>query len=184
MQHLQTLFRPGCGFFYPTVLDLQHFHSQEFQMKKQLQQGFTLIELMIVVAIIGILAAIAIPAYQDYIARAQVSEAFSSVSGAETTIAEYAQNNGAYPDTTTNPTSTSLGITGKYGSATVTAATGAIVYTFNKTGVNANIANGTITFTPPALAATGTTADNTFAWTCTSSIAQKYLGSVTTCKGT
>jgi type IV pilus assembly protein PilA len=178
------LFRPGCGFFYPTVLDLQHFHSQEFQMKKQLQQGFTLIELMIVVAIIGILAAIAIPAYQDYIARAQVSEAFSSVSGAETTIAEYAQTNGAYPGAATNPTAASLGITGKYGAAVVTADTGAIVYTFNKTGVNANIAGKKITFTPPSLTATGTTADNTFAWTCTSTVKQKYLGSATTCTGT
>lgn len=64
-------------------------------MKKQLQQGFTLIELMIVVAIIGILAAIAIPAYQDYIARAQASEAPSILGGLKTPVAEYWSNNGA-----------------------------------------------------------------------------------------
>ena len=153
-------------------------------MKKQLQQGFTLIELMIVVAIIGILAAIAIPAYQDYLARAQVSEAFSSVSGAETTIAEYAQNNGAYPGAATKPTAGSLAITGKYGTAAVANDTGVITYTFNGTGVNANIAGKAITFTPPSLTATGTAA-NTFTWTCASTtIAQKYLGSATTCTGT
>lgn len=66
-------------------------------MKKQLQQGFTLIELMIVVAIIGILAAIAIPAYQDYIARSQASEAPSLLGGLKTPIAEYWSQKGAMP---------------------------------------------------------------------------------------
>jgi len=64
---------------------------------KKVQQGFTLIELMIVVAIIGILAAIAIPAYQDYIARAQVSEAMSLTSGLKTPMAEYYADQGAWP---------------------------------------------------------------------------------------
>lgn len=58
-------------------------------MKAQMQKGFTLIELMIVVAIIGILAAIALPAYQDYTARSQVSEALSLASGARTAVTEY-----------------------------------------------------------------------------------------------
>ncbi len=66
-------------------------------MKKQ--QGFTLIELMIVVAIIGILAAIAIPAYQDYTIRAQVSEGLSLAGGAKAAVSEYTMDVGRYPTT-------------------------------------------------------------------------------------
>ena len=61
------------------------------------QKGFTLIELMIVVAIIGILAAIALPAYQDYTVRAKLSEAITAASSARTTIAEYVSTNGELP---------------------------------------------------------------------------------------
>ena len=64
---------------------------------KSLQKGFTLIELMIVIAIIGILAAIAIPAYQDYTIRAQVTEGLSLSSGVETSMAEYYSNHGSWP---------------------------------------------------------------------------------------
>jgi len=67
------------------------------QMQK-MQKGFTLIELMIVVAIIGILAAIAIPQYQDYIARAQASEACALLGGLKTPVAEYLAVNGKLPD--------------------------------------------------------------------------------------
>jgi len=62
----------------------------------RIQQGFTLIELMIVVAIIGILAAVAIPSYQDYTARAQVSEGLSLTSAFKTTLAEYYADNGGF----------------------------------------------------------------------------------------
>ena len=82
-------------------------------MKKQ--QGFTLIELMIVVAIIGILAAIAIPAYQDYTIRAQVSEGLSLSGGAKAAISEFTMDTGRFPsDNTTAGVSASTDITGKY----------------------------------------------------------------------
>ena len=64
---------------------------------KQVQKGFTLIELMIVVAIIGILAAVAIPAYQDYTIRAKVTEGLSLASGGKTSVSEYFSTNGALP---------------------------------------------------------------------------------------
>ncbi len=66
-------------------------------MKRSMQKGFTLIELMIVVAIIGILAAVALPAYQDYTVRAKVSEVILAASSAKTAVAESAQVNAAMP---------------------------------------------------------------------------------------
>jgi len=68
-------------------------------MKRSLQQGFTLIELMIVVAIIGILAAVALPAYQDYTVRAKVTEVILAASSAKTSVAEAAQVGAAMPST-------------------------------------------------------------------------------------
>jgi type IV pilus assembly protein PilA len=72
-------------------------HLTEDPSMKRAQQGFTLIELMIVVAIIGILAAVALPAYQDYTKRSRVSEGLSLAAGAKTAMAEYYASNNAWP---------------------------------------------------------------------------------------
>jgi type IV pilus assembly protein PilA len=75
-------------------------------MKRSMQKGFTLIELMIVVAIIGILAAVALPAYQDYTVRAKVSEVILAASSGKTAVSEFAQVNGAMPLTASSPVTT------------------------------------------------------------------------------
>ncbi|EMS2355524.1 pilin, partial [Neisseria gonorrhoeae] len=80
-----------------------------------LQKGFTLIELMIVIAIVGILAAVALPAYQDYTARAQVSEAILLAEGQKSAVTEYYLNNGEWPkDNASAGVASASDIKGKY----------------------------------------------------------------------
>lgn len=112
------------------------------------QKGFTLIELMIVVAIIGILAAIAIPAYQNYIARSQVSEAMTLATGLKTAIQTNLQNNSCFANGAETAGDTDE-ISGKYGTATIVKSTAAgsgcgINYVFKEKGVSSKIAGGKI----------------------------------------
>jgi type IV pilus assembly protein PilA len=126
-------------------------------MLKQVQKGFTLIELMIVVAIIGILAAIAIPAYQNYTIRAQVTEGLTLADGWKTAIAEYYANTGTMPAGVANLSGTTNS-SGKYESS-ITVSTGTIVIAY---GNNANSKiNGKLLALQPF-----TNANNDVLWNC------------------
>ena len=148
-------------------------------MKKQLQQGFTLIELMIVVAIIGILAAIAIPAYQNYTIRAQVSEGMSLADGAKTALAEYYTNHGAWPTANNSAgLAQSTSITGTY-VLSVDASGGIIKIKYNTTNANKAIQS-------QVLAISAVTSSGSIKWTCGSTnagttVSKQYLPS--SCQG-
>ncbi|HFA4702283.1 TPA: pilin, partial [Neisseria gonorrhoeae] len=104
-----------------------------------LQKGFTLIELMIVIAIVGILAAVALPAYQDYTARAQVSEAILLAEGQKSAVTEYYLNNGEWPkDNTSAGVASASDIKGKYVKS-VTVTNGVVTAQMASTGVNNEI---------------------------------------------
>ncbi|MBH5431673.1 pilin, partial [Neisseria meningitidis] len=105
-----------------------------------LQKGFTLIELMIVIAIVGILAAVALPAYQDYTARAQVSEAILLAEGQKSAVTEYYLNHGTWPSNNSDAgvASTATDIKGKYVKE-VKVEKGVITATMLSSGVNKEI---------------------------------------------
>ena len=141
---------------------------------KKAQQGFTLIELMIVVAIIGILAAIAIPAYQDYTIRAQVSEGLSVSSGAKLAVAETFNQSGYPANGATNPSYGLAGATSISGNnvsgVAVTTVAGEALITVTYQNMGGGLGNPTLILTPDA------SSGGSMTWTCSSTtFADKHL---------
>ena len=138
------------------------------KMMKQVQKGFTLIELMIVVAIIGILAAVALPAYQDYTIRAKVSELMLAASSARTCVTEAAQTNGGtVPTSVANDCSIAAPV-GKVTAASVSS--GGIISVQGSTASTSVGAAVTVTLTPTAVSGTLT-------WACTGNPVKYVPGS-------
>lgn len=117
-------------------------------MKRTIQKGFTLIELMIVVAIIGILAAVALPAYQDYTVRAKVSEVILAASACRTSITETIQTGNTLPTVDNSWGCESTGSTSKYVASIQTSAAGQIYVSSKNLGGTANANDGTVTLKP------------------------------------
>jgi type IV pilus assembly protein PilA len=146
-------------------------------MKTNMQKGFTLIELMIVVAIIAILAAIAIPAYQDYLVRTQVTEGVTLMDGAKVGVTEFVANHDTFPSNNQSAgVASDTSITGSYVSK-VTVANGLITATFKNASpqkASKSIDGATISLSPA-------TKDGVVKWTCKAGagtpVADKYLPS-------
>ena len=142
---------------------------------KKMQKGFTLIELMIVIAIIGILAAIALPAYQDYVARSQMSEAMNLAGGQKSAVTEYHSNKGEWPSNNSLAgIAEASQINGRYVASVTVTTNGVITATMKSAGVSDKIKNATLTLTGKADA----TSAGSYVWQCnTPSTYVKYVPS-------
>jgi type IV pilus assembly protein PilA len=145
-------------------------------MTKQIQKGFTLIELMIVVAIIGILAAIAIPAYQDYLIRSQVSEGLTMAAAAKASVSEYYANRGTWPGNNSEAgIGSSANIRGKYVSS-IGISGGGITINYGSAEANQAIVGQSLGLTP------GASVNGDVIWRCGDPTADPsgWAGGVTT----
>lgn len=152
------------------------------------QKGFTLIELMIVIAIIAILAAIALPAYNNYVARSQASEAVSLAASFKTPVGLFVTDEGDCPSNTsegfTNLLDNSEGDVGQFvESLTFATVEGSKCSITAKMGKDANskIKGDTLTFTSSAMVGKADSGNGIAKWTCTSDMDEKFLPK--TCKG-
>ena len=151
-------------------------------MKKQAQAGFTLIELMIVVAIIGILAAVAIPAYSDYTAKAKIANAISSADSLKTAVALCAQESGGDPSACTSgnngvPAAADFKATKEVASAAV-AANGVITLTLAGSGLGSGVDGKTIVFTPSKPAAGES--ESTMRWSTSTTVTNTAVAAAIT----
>ena len=156
---------------------------------KAIQKGFTLIELMIVIAIVGVLAVVALPAYQDYTARAQMSEALTLAEGQKSAVVEYYSDKGTFPtDNAAAGIAAASTITGKYVASVtvgVVSNNATITAKMKSSGVNKDISGKTLVLE-------GKQNAGSFDWTCKKgTVEDKFLpsscrgsGSTTTTGGT